>query len=91
MGDRLLPKLYSLLSGSIEIAKTSATGKETILRTVLAGEIFAAPALLGNEILPATVAAKSDYQILTVERDVLLNAIGQNPEIALQMLVVFNA
>lgn len=89
-GDRLPPKLYSLLSGSIEIAKTATTGKETILRHLLAGEIFAAPALVGNGISPATVTAKSDCQILTVERDALLNAIGQNPEIALQMLMVFN-
>lgn len=90
-GDRLPAKLYSLLSGSIQITKTASTGKQTILRTLPAGEIFAAPALLGNGIAPATVTAVCDCQILSIERDALLNAIGQNPEIALRMLMVFNS
>ncbi len=89
-GEFLPAKLYSLLSGSIQITKTALTGKQTILRTLPAGEIFAAPALLGNGIAPATVTAECGCQILSVKRDALLNAIGQNPEIALRMLMVFN-
>ena len=89
-GELLPAKLYSLLSGSIQITKIALTGKQTILRTLPAGEIFAAPALLGNGIAPATVTAECDCQILSVKRDALLNAIGQNPEIALRMLMVFN-
>jgi len=90
-GEFLPAKLYSLLSGSIQITKIALTGKQTILRTLPAGEIFAAPALLGNGIAPATVTAECDCQILSVKRDALLNAIGQNPEIALRMLMVFNS
>ncbi|MCC5628657.1 Crp/Fnr family transcriptional regulator [Nostoc sphaeroides CHAB 2801] len=90
--DDVLPaKLYAVVSGSIQVTKTAMTGKETILRALAAGEIFAAPAMLGNGISPATVTAESDCEILTVERDALLKAIGQNPEIALRMLMVFNS
>lgn len=88
--DRLPTKLFALLKGVLRITKTASTGKETILRTLLAGEIFAAPALLGNGIAPATVTAESSCQILTVEKDTLLEAIRNNPEIALRMLMVFN-
>ncbi len=88
--DRLPPKLYSLLSGSLRVTKTAATGKETILRTLLAGEIFAAPAIFGNGIAPATVTAESNCQILTVDRNALIEAIRQTPEIALHILSVFN-
>lgn len=90
-GDVLPAKLYAVVSGAIQVTKTAITGKETILRALAAGEIFAAPALLGNGISPATVTAESDCEILTVERDALLKAIGQNPEIALRMLMVFNS
>ncbi len=90
-GDRLPGKLYALLSGSLQIVKTAITGKETLLRTISAGEIFAAPALLGNGIAPATVTAESDAQILAVKRDALLEAIRQSPEIALRMLMIFNS
>ncbi|MBH8555231.1 Crp/Fnr family transcriptional regulator [Nostocaceae cyanobacterium CENA357] len=89
-GDRLPAKLYAVVSGSIQVTKTASTGKETILRGLSAGEIFAAPALLGDGISPATVTAESDCEILTVQRDALLKAIQNNPEIALQMLMVFN-
>ncbi|MDZ8187862.1 MAG: Crp/Fnr family transcriptional regulator [Nostoc sp. ChiSLP02] len=89
-GDRLPAKLYAVVSGSIQVSKTATTGKETIFRVLAAGEIFAAPALLGNGISPATVTAESDCEILTVERDALLKAIQKNPEIALRMLMVFN-
>ncbi|AVH72869.1 Crp/Fnr family transcriptional regulator [Nostoc sp. 'Lobaria pulmonaria (5183) cyanobiont'] len=90
-GDRLPAKLYAVVSGSIQVTKTATTGKETILRALAAGEIFAAPALLGNGISPATITAESDCEIITVKRDALLKAIGQNPEIALQMLMIFNS
>ncbi len=43
-GDRLPPCLYAISSGTIRITKTATTGKETILRLLSAGEIFAAPA-----------------------------------------------
>ena len=89
--DVLPAKLYAVVSGAIQVTKTAITGKETILRALATGEIFAAPALLGNGISPATVTAESDCEILTVERDALLKAIGQNPEIALRMLMVFNS
>jgi CRP/FNR family transcriptional regulator, cyclic AMP receptor protein len=89
-GDRLPAKLYAVVSGTIQITKTATTGKETILRNLAGGEIFAAPALLGNGTSPATVMAESDCEILTVERDALLKAIQQQPDIAIRMLVVLN-
>lgn len=72
------------------MTKISTTGKETVLRSLTPGEIFAAPALVGNEIAPATVTAQSDCDILTVKRSALLAIIQENPNIALKMLAVFN-
>jgi CRP-like cAMP-binding protein len=39
-GDRLPAQLFAVLSGRIEIKKTASTGKETILRTLPAGELL---------------------------------------------------
>lgn len=89
-GDHLPAKLYVLVEGALQIAKIAMTGKETILRTLSAGEFFAAPAFLGNSIAPATVTAKSDCWILTIERAILLEAIRHHPEIALKMMQVLN-
>ena len=87
-GDRLPAKLFAVLSGRIEVKKTTATGKETILRTLPDGELFAAPALFGNGVAPATVVAGQDCQILTIERTTLLEMIQNTPEVALQILAV---
>ena len=87
-GDRLPAKLFAVLGGRIEIKKTAATGKETILRILPAGELFAAPALFGDGVAPATVVAQQDCQILTIERTTLLEMIQNTPEVALQIIAV---
>jgi CRP/FNR family transcriptional regulator, cyclic AMP receptor protein len=87
-GDHLPAKLFAVLSGTIQIKKTATTGKETLLRMLSAGEPFAAPALFGNGISPATVVADQDCQILTVERTALLELIQQTPDVALRIIAV---
>lgn len=87
-GDRLPAQLFAVLSGRIEIKKTNTTGKETILRMLPAGELFAAPALFGDGVAPATVVAEQDCQILTIERTTLLEMIQNTPEVALQIIAV---
>ena len=87
-GDRLSAKLFAVLGGRIEIKKTAATGKETILGILPGGEFFAAPALFSNGMAPATVVAEEDCQILTIERTTLLEMIQNTPELALQIIAV---
>lgn len=89
-GDRLAARLYAILTGTIRIGRTAATGKETILRLLSKGEIFAAPALLGDGMAPATVTAVTNCQVLSVERAALLDVIRRTPDLALKMLGVFN-
>ncbi|NJM86105.1 MAG: Crp/Fnr family transcriptional regulator [Cyanobacteria bacterium CRU_2_1] len=87
-GDRLPPRLFALLQGVIQIKKTASTGKETILRTLEAGEPFAAPSAFGDGISPATVVAQEDCVILMIERSALMDAIRQTPELAFQIMAV---
>lgn len=89
-GDRLPPRLYALINGLLRVSKTATSGKETILRILANGDIFAAPALFGNGIAPATVIAESESQVLMVDREALLAVIQAKPEIALKMMAVFN-
>lgn len=87
-GDRLPAQLFAVLSGRVAIKKTASTGKETLIRSLPAGELFAAPALFGNGTAPATVVAEQDCEILTIGRTALLGMIQQNPELALQIIAV---
>lgn len=89
-GDRLPSYLYILSVGRLQIKKIATTGKETILRVLPAGEIFAAPAIFGNGIAPATVMAELESEVVTIQREALLTTISQQPEVALRILEVFN-
>ncbi len=89
-GDQLPACLHLLVSGQLRVIKVAASGKETILRLLHAGEVFAAPALFGNGQAPATVIASAPAKILTLEKQVLLQGFAQNPELALHLLEIFN-
>ncbi|WP_404790685.1 Crp/Fnr family transcriptional regulator [Altericista sp. CCNU0014] len=85
-GDRLPLKLFAVLTGAIQVKKTASTGKETILRSLSMGEIFAIPSLFGDGISPATVVAEDACQILTVDRNALLEMLQKEPELGLRMI-----
>jgi CRP/FNR family cyclic AMP-dependent transcriptional regulator len=89
-GDCLAPQLYALITGRLEIKKTATSGKETVVRLIRGGELFAAPAIFGDGISPATVICQVESQVLTIEREALLKSISQFPEISLRILEVFN-
>ena len=89
-GDLFLPKLYAVLDGKLSVTKISEGGKETILRQLSSGEMFAAPALFGDRIAPATVVALKDTSIVTIEKETLLQVIQLAPEVALQILSCVN-
>jgi CRP-like cAMP-binding protein len=87
-GEPLPDQLFTLLNGKLEIRKITAAGKETILRTIHAGELIAPPVLVGNFSASANIVAEQDCQILTLERAALLKMIQDTPEFALQIIAV---
>lgn len=89
-GDRLLPQLYVLLQGTLRLTRIGTSGKETLLRTLLPGEIFAAPALVGDAIAPATVTAIMESRVLTIGREALFQQIRNTPEVAFRVIEVYN-
>ena len=89
-GEMLPAGLHVLLSGRLRMNKIAASGKETILRILPAGELFAAPALCGDGVAPATVTAIAPATVLIFERQAVLTSFTQMPELALHLLAVFN-
>lgn len=89
-GDRLPAKLFAVFSGVIQIEKTASTGKETILRTLPAGKVFAAPTLFSDGISPAAFATDQDCHIFTIDRSVLVALIQQTAEVAFRIISLLN-
>ena len=89
-GERFPAKFHAVLEGSLLVQKIALSGKETTLRHLSAGEMFAAPALFGDGIAPATVKALKDSQIVTIDKTILLRMVQIDPQIALEILSCFN-
>ncbi|MBJ7901490.1 MAG: cyclic nucleotide-binding domain-containing protein [Cyanobacteria bacterium RI_101] len=90
-GANIAPKLYGLISGLLEIKKTSpTTGKEAVIRLITGGDLFAASSIFGDSVAPATVLCLAPCQVLTIEREGLLKAIAHNTEISLNILYFYN-
>ncbi|MFK8185649.1 MAG: Crp/Fnr family transcriptional regulator [Phormidesmis sp.] len=89
-GDPFPVRLHAIVEGLLVVKKVAVSGKETVLRQLCAGEMFAAPALFGDGIAPATVTALNASQIVTIDKSALLTAIQTQPEIAIQILQYFN-
>jgi len=89
-GDAIPAKLFALVTGTLQIQKTASNGKETVVRIIRTGQIFAAPAMFGNQIAPATVVTQETSQIVKIDKTAILDAISDTPEIALRILETFN-
>lgn len=89
-GDRFPPCFHAVLVGELQVIKIAASGKETILRSLSTGQMFAAPALFGDGIAVATVKALQETQVITIPRTALIQAIQRDPSVALNILAYFN-
>ena len=89
-GEVLPACLHVLVSGRLHIARIAASGKETILRILPPGEVFAAPSVFGSGKAPATVTVIDPATVLRLDQQVLLDGFSRTPELALHLLGVLN-
>ncbi|AFY37759.1 putative transcriptional regulator, Crp/Fnr family [[Leptolyngbya] sp. PCC 7376] len=89
-GEKFPAKLHVIFCGRFLVSKIALSGKESNLRALSSGEMFAAPALFGDGIAPATVTALQDSQIITIDKSALIKTIQTAPEVALHILHYFN-
>lgn len=89
-GEALPPYFCVLLSGALQMVKCSHSGKETLLRAIRPGEIFAWAALLDGGKAPATARAAEESVVLRLPKQALLAAIGNSPATSLRLLATLS-
>ena len=60
--------VYLLVSGSIQLVKTSMDGKETVIKTVKEGELFAEVILFEKPRYPVTAIARTEAEVIELPR-----------------------
>jgi len=69
--------VYLLTSGSIQLVKTNLDGKETVIKTVKEGELFAEVILFEKPRYPVTAIARTDVEVIELPRAGFLNLLDE--------------
>ena len=77
---------YIVQSGSINVHRVNAAGKEQIIHIFRAGETFAEAALASERGYPAEARAIESSQVMLVQKQGILELLRRQPELALRML-----
>ena len=69
--------VYLLISGSIQLVKTNLDGKETVIKTVKEGELFAEVILFEKSKYPVTAVACNEAEVIELPRAGFLNLLNE--------------
>ena len=76
--------MYVIQDGEVEVVK-SQNGKNVCLATLGQGEFFGEISLFANKERTATVRAKGDVRIITVEKKIFLGRIQEDVTLAFRI------
>jgi CRP/FNR family cyclic AMP-dependent transcriptional regulator len=91
-GDRLMQQdepahvLYVLTAGSVKVSRMTEDGDELVLGLAGAGACIGEVAVLDGGPRSATVTALEPTEALALDRDQLLTALQQDPQLALTLI-----
>lgn len=69
--------VYLLTSGSIQLVKTNLDGRETVIKTVKEGELFAEVILFEKSRYPVTAAACTETEVIELPRAGFLKLLNE--------------
>lgn len=93
-GERLFEKgdegdaAFVVLSGEVEVLVPVSDGGETAVATIGAKEVFGEMGVLCDQKRTTAIAAKSDVQVLRLDRTTIHTLLKEFPEIALEFVRV---
>ncbi len=69
--------VYLLVTGSVQLVKTNLDGKETVIKTVKEGELFAEVILFEKPCYPVTAIARTDAEVIELPRTGFLKLLNE--------------
>lgn len=89
-GEPMPPCFHILALGTIQIVKSAASGKETAIRLIGPGEVFAWAAILDGGLAPASARALTPARVIKIPQAALLQLLAENPQVALRLLATLS-
>jgi CRP/FNR family transcriptional regulator len=78
--------LYILVSGAVDLVKSSPEGKEQLVRNVKPGEVFAEAAMFAGDSYPVTAISRISAGCLIITKDRFVKLVRQHPEISMTII-----
>ena len=78
--------LFILAEGSIDLIKSTADGREQLVRQLNSGEMFAEAAMFSGTAYPATAIARTDSTLIVITKPSFLNIVKEHPEVAMAIM-----
>ncbi len=78
--------LYLLVSGRVDLIRSTADGREQLVRHVKPHEMFAEAAMFAGESYPVTAIARAPSTLLTITKARFLGVVKAHPEIAMAII-----
>ena len=75
-----------IISGSVKMIRMPEPGKEVIIGSFHAGEMFAVPPVFDGEPYPSTAIATERTELLQIGREDFLSLIRESPEFAFEVI-----
>jgi CRP-like cAMP-binding protein len=77
--------LYVVQDGQVDIV-AEREGRDTVLRTLEAGELLGEMAIFDHEVRSATARARGPARLLTVDKKNFMRRINEDPSIAFRVI-----
>jgi CRP/FNR family transcriptional regulator len=77
--------MYVIQQGKVEVVQ-DADGSDVILAVLSEGDFFGEMAIFERQVRSATVRARGEARVLTVDKRTLLRRFQKDPSLALRML-----
>ena len=81
VGDRM----YVVQAGQVEVVHEDA-GQQITLAVLTKGDVFGEMALFDKEVRSATVRARGEVRVLTVDKRVFMKNVHEDPSLAFRIL-----
>jgi CRP-like cAMP-binding protein len=78
--------MYVIQSGKVEVIIHRLEGREIRIAELSEGDFFGEMAVFEKEVRSATVKAKGEVTVITVDKKTLLRRIQQDPSLAFRLL-----
>ncbi len=77
--------MFVVQSGQVEVV-SEHDGGETVLRVATAGEVMGEMAVFDREVRSATLRARGDARVMTLDRKNFLTRLHQDPSLAVRVI-----